>query len=191
MKKLLAILILIFTFQTPSWADDIRDFQIEGMSIGDSLLDYISKDEVISNYKKYYGENSKFFETQYNGKIDTYEYLLLHVKRNDPKYLIHMLRGVNIVHGKNECLKIKNNIVKETKSLFKKSKFREGNQKHYFYKNSTQYISQFDLKNKDMVRIECVIMHEEDLKINGDKKDTLEVTIYTSEFRKWLNEEAF
>ena len=38
-----------------------------------------------------------------------------------------------------------------------------------------------------MVRIDCVIMHEEDLKIHGDKKDTLEVTIYTSEFRKWLN----
>ena len=188
MTKLSTYLFLIlFSFQTSSWADDITDFQIEGMSIGDSLLDYMSKDEVISNDKKHYGENSKFFETQYNGKIDTYEYLLLHVKRNDPKYLIHMLRGVNIVHGKNECLKIKNNIVKETKSLFKKSKFREGNQKHYFYKNSTQYISQFDLKNKDMVRIECVIMHEEDLKIHGNIKDSLEVMIYTGEFRKWLN----
>ena len=49
MKKLLAILILIFTLQTPSQADDIQDFQIEGISIGDSLLDYMTKDEIKQN----------------------------------------------------------------------------------------------------------------------------------------------
>ena len=48
MKKLLGILVLIlFTLQTPSQADDIRDFQIEGMSIGDSALDYFSEEEII------------------------------------------------------------------------------------------------------------------------------------------------
>ena len=92
-----------------------------------------------------------------------------------------------MVDNKNQCLKIKNEIVMDMKPLFKNADYLEGSQKHFIYKDSTQYISQFDLKNKDMVRIECVIMHEEDLKINGDKKDTLEATIYTSEFRKWLN----
>jgi hypothetical protein len=52
MKKFLAILILIFTLPTPSQADDIRDFQIEGMSIGDSLLDYFSEEEIKTNIKK-------------------------------------------------------------------------------------------------------------------------------------------
>ena len=47
MKKLSTYLFLIlFSFQTPSQADDIRDFQIEGMSIGDSLLDYTSEKEI-------------------------------------------------------------------------------------------------------------------------------------------------
>ena len=49
MKKLLGILVLIFALQTPSWADDIRDFQIEGMSIGDSALDFFSREEIIDN----------------------------------------------------------------------------------------------------------------------------------------------
>ena len=40
MKKLLAVIILVFTLQTPSQADDIRDFQIEGMSLEDSLLKF-------------------------------------------------------------------------------------------------------------------------------------------------------
>ena len=54
MKKILAILILILTFQTPSQADDIRDFQIEGMSIGDSLLDFYSEKEIKKNYCFYW-----------------------------------------------------------------------------------------------------------------------------------------
>ena len=50
MKKLSTYLFLIlFSFQAPSWADDIRDFQIEGISIGDSLLDYFSEHEIKEN----------------------------------------------------------------------------------------------------------------------------------------------
>ena len=44
MKRLLSylLLVLVLTFNPQSWtkADDIRHFEIEGMSIGDSLLDY-------------------------------------------------------------------------------------------------------------------------------------------------------
>jgi len=40
MKRLLLILILTFSYQTLTKADDISDFEIEGMSIGDSALDY-------------------------------------------------------------------------------------------------------------------------------------------------------
>ena len=43
MKKLLAIVILSLFLITPSQADDIRDFQIEGISIGDSTLNYMDK----------------------------------------------------------------------------------------------------------------------------------------------------
>ena len=57
MKKLLAILILGLFLITPSQADDIRDFQIEGMSIWDSLLDHFSEDAIKS--KKLTGSKSK------------------------------------------------------------------------------------------------------------------------------------
>ena len=60
MKKLSTYLFLIlFSLQTSSWADDISDFEIEGVSIGDSLLDYFSEDEI--NNKKYFlFENKKW-----------------------------------------------------------------------------------------------------------------------------------
>ena len=43
MKRLLLILILTLSFQTLAKADDIRDFEIEGISIGDSALKYFDK----------------------------------------------------------------------------------------------------------------------------------------------------
>ena len=46
MKRLLLILILTLSFQTLSKADDIRDFEIEGMSIGGSLLDNFDKKDL-------------------------------------------------------------------------------------------------------------------------------------------------
>ena len=51
MKRLLLILILIFSFQSFTKADDVRDFEIEGMSIGDNLFDFISNEEFEDNKK--------------------------------------------------------------------------------------------------------------------------------------------
>ena len=40
MRVFIAILVLIFSLQSWTKANDIGEFEIEGMSIGDSLLDY-------------------------------------------------------------------------------------------------------------------------------------------------------
>ena len=54
MKKLLAIVVLSLCFITPSQADDIRDFQIEGISVGESLLKHFPESEIkrFLNYDK-------------------------------------------------------------------------------------------------------------------------------------------
>ena len=44
MKVFIAVLVLIFSLQSWTKADDIRDLQIEGVSIGDSALNYFSED---------------------------------------------------------------------------------------------------------------------------------------------------
>ena len=60
MKHLSLYLFLIFfTLQTPSQADDIRDFQIEGMSLYDSALDHLTE-EKLEALEKYVYENKKF-----------------------------------------------------------------------------------------------------------------------------------
>ena len=46
MRVFIAVLVLIFSLQSWTKADDIRDFQIEGISVGDSLLDFMSENEI-------------------------------------------------------------------------------------------------------------------------------------------------
>ena len=50
MKKFLAILILILALQASSYAaEDMRDFQIEGVSLYDSLLTHFTEQEIKNN----------------------------------------------------------------------------------------------------------------------------------------------
>ena len=58
MKIFVTLFIFIFSLQSWTKADDVRDFEIEGMSIGDSLLKHYSKN-VLDNIEKYYYPNSK------------------------------------------------------------------------------------------------------------------------------------
>ena len=49
MRIFISILILIFSLQSLAKADDVGELEIEGFSIGDSLLEYFSLDEIKSN----------------------------------------------------------------------------------------------------------------------------------------------
>jgi len=188
MKKFLAVIILILTLQTPSQADDIRDFQIEGMSIGDSLLDYMSKDEINMNDLKFYPNDSKYYEIEYAGKSDIFETLSMHIKRNDKKYEIYAIRAFFYIDDKSACLKKRDEIVKDIKSLFNDVFFEEGNIKHYLYKDSTQYIAQFSFQPKkkysDHIRVECFIAGKKSKK---EVASGLNLVSSSSEFEKWLD----
>ena len=49
MRAYLSIIILIFNLQSWSKADDIKDFELEGMSIGDNLLNYMNFEKITNN----------------------------------------------------------------------------------------------------------------------------------------------
>ena len=60
MRVLITVIILIFSFQSWARADDIRDFQIEGMSLGDSALDFFTVKE-LNKRKKFYLDEINYF----------------------------------------------------------------------------------------------------------------------------------
>ena len=86
MKRLSLYLFLIFfSLQNPSLADDIQDFQIEGMSIGDSLLDYYSEEEINNATDESYKDKLFITKTMWTKNYNLYETVQLTYKGSDKK----------------------------------------------------------------------------------------------------------
>ena len=69
MKLFLSIFVLVFNLQSLANSDDIKEFQIEGMSIGDSVLDFFSKKEI------------EKFSVNYAERVD-YKYSQMEIFKN-------------------------------------------------------------------------------------------------------------
>ena len=109
MKKFLAILILILTLQAPSYAaEDIQNFEIEGISIGDSLLDYMSEDEILKEIEEnidrfsYLKEPNKYVQIPLERNSLIYDSMAILIKNNssnqyisdkNEKYTIRYISG--------------------------------------------------------------------------------------------------
>ena len=104
MKRILLTLILTLSFQTLTKADDIRDFEIEGMSIGDSLLDYFEKNLIeaeINDSSSLFYKNKKYVQIgvshrksyRLNIESSTYDDLSIVLKPNDNSYKIYSIGG--------------------------------------------------------------------------------------------------
>ena len=138
MKRLsLYLFLILFSLQTPSQADDIRDFQIEGMSIGDSLLDYVTEEEINLNLSKldwrYELPEQKFIVTTISKEsFETYEYLQIHLRKNDKKYIIHSIDGMKDYENIDECFKDQKKIAEELSDTLDYKKKFEQTFKHFF-----------------------------------------------------------
>ena len=82
MRIFITVLVLIFSLQSWIKADDISDFQIEGISIGDNLINYMTKKEI--NKYKYYGYKLKDYYTtiQYSDNFENYQWIQFNIKHN-------------------------------------------------------------------------------------------------------------
>ena len=52
------ILIIIFSLQSLTNADDISDFEIEGLSVGETILKFMNSSEIDSRKVDYYKDNT-------------------------------------------------------------------------------------------------------------------------------------
>ena len=108
MNRLLLILILTLSFQSLTKADDIRDFQIEGISVGDSLLDYFTeeriKDESRLNAFDYLNKKRLFYYAEFYKEpfFKKYEAVQFILKFNDTNYKIYGVNAGIFIDGK-EC----------------------------------------------------------------------------------------
>ena len=198
MKRLLLILILTFSFQSLTKADDIRDFQIEGMGIGDSALDFFNKKK-IDNIKSYYPNSKKFFRATLNHNSDSYEKIQLHIKNNDSRYIIQGISGIIFFRDKlvseKECLKkhneINNNLSSSLSNL-KISKAKKRVLQQDKTGNSFHFTIYYDFNDEgtEYIKLGCVIYGSEYFE-KFKYIDHLRLGFNSKNFSYWMRNEAF
>jgi len=189
MKIFLIVIVLILSVQSMSKADNITDFEIEGMSIGDSMLDYVEYDKIMERQQKPY-KSKKFAHITGLFDGDTlYDGYLVHFKSDDPKFLIKALQGVILYKDNiNECYELKNKIVSELDVIFKNSEKENYNSSHAadISGKSKTNNTQYDFKSGGHSRVTCT-----DWSDQMDYVDKLTVSVVTKEFENWIENEAY
>ena len=196
MKKIL-IIIYIIIFQTFANADDVSDFQIEGISVGDSLLDYFSESEIKNRtYSGYKSETFVRYVAKENKQLfQTYDTVDFHYKTNDKNYTIYSIGGATwYVNKLEECNKKMYEIVDEMLETFKNALTYDAGTTPWLEVDesgktiTTNYY--FTLQNGDYIEIACYDWSD---KITEEKgyTDHLKVALVKKEFGDWLNDEAY
>ena len=192
MKLVIPFLILIFSLQSLTKADDISEFEIEEMSVGESLLNYMTLEEINKNILTNYYKNGKkrnYYVVGYFN-TDTYDQLEIYLKKNDNNYKIKSITGFKILPE--NCKKIKNQIVNEVSEMFNELEpLSYDDVPHSFDKSgkSIQHQTAFLFKNdvkKDQIRIECTYWSQE-MKNQNQFQDTIGVSVITTELLTWID----
>ena len=205
MKRSLLIFILTLSLQSWIKADDIRDFEIEGMSIGDSLLDHFNekdiKKELNSEYvykykKKFVKVATGYGEGFYLIKnFDEYDDIGITLKINDNKYLIYGISGrIFCDEGIDICFSKQKSISSDIKSfLGEKINFstweniwsQDKSQKSKVYGN--------DFKFKDSMDIISITVYDYSEAYTKKTKfyDHTSVTIFSKDYYDFIQNEAY
>ena len=190
MRIFIAVLVLIFSFQSWTKADDIREFEIQGMSVGDSLLDYYSADEIYENIDQnvYKNKDGKFKLTGFYGKFGEYDGLQFAIKPNDKNLIIYGINGGIFFSNMNECNVKRKSIRKELSILFKDAKTNfDDKSTHPADSTGKSYLISdgFFLKSGS-ASVKCFNWSDEITKKYG-WADNLRVGVKLKEYNDWLD----
>ena len=190
-KSFFFFFIILFSFNTSiSYSNNIEDFTIEGMSIGNSTLDFFSEEEILNNQMDYYKKDD-FITIGLNNhpSLKQYEWLQISYKKNDKKYLVESLDGVlSFRNDYNGCLKKKSQIVFEIKDMtgVEPDEFEDKHGADPSGKSKFNN-SEFSIDN-DLIVISCIDWSKQMEKMYFDH---LKVWIGTSEFYDWIQSNPY
>ena len=190
MRVFIAVLVLIFSLQSWTKADDISDFEIEGMSARDSLLKYITKAEIEkkkSSYsdKGYIYPSKKYYALTFNDfpNLKQYDQLQFHLKDKDNTYKIYGLAGVKLFTNNFEsCYELMDTIELELDNTLKSATKEKYPRKESW--TGKGYITSiyYWYDNLSSINIAC-----EDWSKESNISDGLAVSIVTSSMQSWIN----
>ena len=197
MRIFLIFLITIFSFQSWTKADDIRDFEIEGVSVGDNLLDHYNTLGVTKKFIKnkkltYYPKSKKFALTAYKNRGNYSTYYKLQFTINPTNYEIYKVGGFLEISSKNDCIVKQKEIIKDLiKTNVSLRKFVDDFSKHPIDDTGQSESNgiYLDFPSGDSIDVECYIWGE-NLKNEG-YEDNLRVNLSTKRITNFLRNEAY
>ena len=187
------IIIIIITFfiylQSITIADDIKEFEIEGLSIGDSLFEHFSKKIIENslNNKTYYKDKS-FFEIFLNKKNSDFDFLQIALRTDDKSYHIKKIMLVKDFSNQIEnCKKFKKKFIKDSFEFLSNAERIDGDRKALADPSGESYIyiSSFYLPSGGLFNFSCTDYGKEIIKSRG-WFDSFKVSISSKEMAEYL-----
>ena len=198
MKNFILIIVLIFNLQSFAKANDIREFEIEGFSVGSSLLDHFTLNKIKSSVVDWYDdlEKNRYVAFAFDSpNFETYDFVDIWTKYNDEKYLIDTIAGV-IYFGENKpiksienCYQEQKNIADELSQIFDEAeKIGPSTLKHSGDPSGQSSYTDIYLKidNDYEVLVSCYDWSQE-MMDKENKHDHIYVSIRSFELDDWLN----
>ena len=192
MKKLPLILFSLFFLNSSSvFSDELSDFEVLGMSIGDSLLDFMPEVDILYGIEKYKNSNRysylkephKFLEITVPGKKNyLYDGAEVFIKNTVPQnFTIHAIRAHTVfIEDFDACIKRRNQIVEILTNFFPDAKTGS-----LIDEDNEGIIDNFSLGNSErIIDVNCLDV-EETYRLNNNSKEGLELVIRNKEFSDW------
>ena len=196
MKKLLLILLLSISQITSADEysyneESLRNFEVLGMSIGDSLLDFMPEVDIFNaieqhvnlNRYSYLKEPHKFFEiTAPKQENDLYDGATVFIKNTITKdYTIQGIRGYRYyIEDFDACIKKRNQISEILTNFFPGSKTGS-----LITEDKNGITDNFSIGNSErIIDVNCINL-EETYRLKNNFKEGLSFVIRNKEFSDW------
>ena len=196
MKIFITLLFLTLGFQSWTKADDISDFQIEGMSIGENLIKHaetigVSVNEIKSYNLFFYPRSKKYAGISFKDKGNFKTFDAVQFTINPNNYDIHTIGGKiykNFENNMAACYRKQNEILNELKSSFSYEEIKfDSERPHNYDKTGKSTVQEYFIKfSTGEISIRCT-----DWTSKIGIADSLTLSILTNEHRKWLTDEAY
>ena len=188
MKKLLGIVVLGLLLSISVKADDIRDFQIEDISLYDSALKHFSKTKIDNSKKVAYRDNTFTSTGLSSQKLKNYETIQFTHKTDDKNYIIKDITGTTSMDYE-KCMKEIKKISSEFDTLFPNTQKSElMTYKHTVDKSGKSKISDiiWQFKNMDVIVIACYDWSEKE-----KWPDSLRISISSKEANEFFSSNPY
>jgi hypothetical protein len=185
MQKILWFVFLVLLTSTNAYTDNIKDFKIENISIGDSALDYFTESQLDNSELDWFNYSYKEYSTSLLPGRGIYDWFKITYKNEDYNYIIEGLAGIVVKknYEEDKCNKQLDSTALNLSKLFKNTKSEEKKTYRVVYDPSKIYQETnlsgkskltsifFDFKQEGKIILSCYDMDKETNEIDSPIKD--------------------